>query len=332
MASRIGRLSGALLLASGALVAGTGPPAGALPALELGSGERLLVVAPHPDDESLCCGGLVQAVLAHGGAARIVTLSAGDGFVEAVRKETGEVTPLPPEFENYGELRIGELRNAVRVLGEGHVRVDDLGLPDGGLRTLLRDHWSRRDPDRSPTTKAEAAPYPDVLDPGLRYDGEDAVRLLHRISSLWKPTLIAVPDPDDAHPDHAATGYLALLALRPPTPGATEARDAAAPRILAYLIHWPSWPTEPAGTAEGETPLDLPEELRARGWERVALALTAEQTERKVAALAEHASQKRAMGAFFDLFHRGTEVFSVVGPAEAERTRQRVEDFVRVRP
>ena len=63
MASRIGRLSGALLLASGALVAGTGPPAGALPALELGSGERLLVVAPHPDGESLCCAALVRAGL-----------------------------------------------------------------------------------------------------------------------------------------------------------------------------------------------------------------------------------------------------------------------------
>ena len=41
----------------------------------LGIGMRLLVVAPHPDDEALMAGGLMQKVLASGGEVKIVFLT-----------------------------------------------------------------------------------------------------------------------------------------------------------------------------------------------------------------------------------------------------------------
>ena len=60
--------------------------AGALAAqpteLAVKRGERLLVVAPHPDDETLGAGGLIQRVLAHGGTVRVMLVTAGDGYVE----------------------------------------------------------------------------------------------------------------------------------------------------------------------------------------------------------------------------------------------------------
>jgi len=39
---------------------------------------RMLVVSPHPDDESLAVGGLIQAVLAAGGAVDVLLLTDGD--------------------------------------------------------------------------------------------------------------------------------------------------------------------------------------------------------------------------------------------------------------
>lgn len=64
----------------------------------MGTGERLLVVAPHPDDETLAAGGLIQRVLMRGGAVRVVLVTAGDGYIEAVSHETGRPRPRPAEY------------------------------------------------------------------------------------------------------------------------------------------------------------------------------------------------------------------------------------------
>lgn len=48
--------------------------------LDINPGERLLEFAPHPDDEVLGAGGLIQEVLARSGSVRIVTVTSGDGF------------------------------------------------------------------------------------------------------------------------------------------------------------------------------------------------------------------------------------------------------------
>ena len=62
------------------------------------AGERLLVIAPHPDDETLGAGGLIQRVLERGGTVRVVLVTAGDGYVEAVVHETGLPRPRPSQI------------------------------------------------------------------------------------------------------------------------------------------------------------------------------------------------------------------------------------------
>jgi LmbE family N-acetylglucosaminyl deacetylase len=42
--------------------------------------DRVLVVAPHPDDETLCCAGILQLALRAGAAVGVVWLTAGDSF------------------------------------------------------------------------------------------------------------------------------------------------------------------------------------------------------------------------------------------------------------
>ena len=66
--------------------------------IEVSHAERLVVVAPHPDDETLGAGGLMQRVLASGGSVRVVLVTAGDGYVEAVVHETGQPRPAPAEY------------------------------------------------------------------------------------------------------------------------------------------------------------------------------------------------------------------------------------------
>src|SRR5438094_5533046 len=141
-----------------ALAARIGHAAAPTP-LRVGTGERLLVVAPHPDDETLAAGGLIQRVLMRGGAVRVVLVTAGDGYIEAVSHETGRPRPRPAEYLAYGERRLREARLALHELGGDVIRAEHLlGFPDGGLEPLLRAHWQHTRSERSSTTGAPRAP------------------------------------------------------------------------------------------------------------------------------------------------------------------------------
>lgn len=90
---------------------------------------RVLVLAPHPDDESIACGGTV-ALLADAGA-RVVLVVASDG-------EATLGSSLPPE--GIAAARRAEARRAAEVLGIADVRFlrePDLGL-SGRVEQLAR--------------------------------------------------------------------------------------------------------------------------------------------------------------------------------------------------
>jgi len=83
----------------------------------------LLVVAPHPDDECLGCGGLITHTLAAGGRVRILFLS------------DGEAAGGSPSAA-LGVLRRAEAVRAAAVLGVSETDLHWLGLPDSKLDHL----------------------------------------------------------------------------------------------------------------------------------------------------------------------------------------------------
>jgi LmbE family N-acetylglucosaminyl deacetylase len=289
--------------------------------LRVTRGERLLVVAPHPDDEALGAAGLMQRVLARGGRVWVVLVTAGDGYVEAVAHDTGELLPRPIQYVAYGKRRVAESRAAMHRLGGQRIHVAVLGFPDGGLRALLRLHWQRRHPERSPTTEAIDAPYQQAVEPDVPYDGSDLRRELVRILKKTNPTIVALPDPLDKHPDHRATGLFTLLALQDWVRSQAPVREPL-PELLAYLVHWPDWPPVIDGQAAANAPLLLPAALPGRGLKRVVLVLTPAQAATKRAALAYYATQQEVMPDFLASFVRRTEPFTVFTRRDLRRIRQ----------
>lgn len=289
--------------------------------LQPGQAERLLVFAPHPDDETLAAAGLIQRVLAQGGTARVVIATAGDGFVEAVSQASGKAYPTPADYLAYGALRLDEAAQAAWALGGERLRLDLWGFPDAGLESLLAEHWRRGRPLRSVTTGQTQVPYRLLPTRHLPYDGQDLLRLLLRVLRETQPTLVVFPDALDWHPDHHALGLFVPLAL-------SQWRGGSAnwPRLLAYLVHWqPGWP---AG-ADAEQPQDQrastlypPDDLPERGQATTCLALSPEEIRAKQAALAQHQTQQQAMGPFIVAFVRSTECFSLLEPAQARTAAQ----------
>lgn len=292
----------------------SGSHAGGPTALKVGSGERLLVIAPHPDDETLGAGGLVQRVLARGGHVRVVIVTAGDGFVRAVEGASPGRPARPAQYVAYGERRIEEAEAAVRELGR-RVRVDVLGFPDAGLSPLLSAHWKRSAPARSATTGAVDPPYDEAYAPDAPYAGASLRAELVRILRATKPTLVAIPDPLDAHPDHRATGLFALLALGEWTNDGAGSTAAAVPKVLAYLVHWPGWPSgwsKAPGEETRRALLAFPQTLPPRGLERVQLVLGPAEVARKQAALRRYETQREVMDSFLLNFARASEPFTVL--------------------
>jgi LmbE family N-acetylglucosaminyl deacetylase len=281
--------------------------------LVINRGERLLVIAPHPDDETLGAAGLTQRVVEHAGRVRTLVVTAGDGFVEAVQQSTGQRAPRPSAFLSLGQRRIGEANAAATALSPRGIRLDVLGFPDGGLLPLLSAHWDRTHPGRSPTTGRSAPPYRRSLDRHLAYAGADLRDGLMQVMRQFRPTMVAFTDPDDAHPDHRAVGLFALLATDDWMQSRSE--NARWPRMLAFLVHWKQWPPDSGATEVPDhivdEPLDLPADLPLRDQERTCLSLTDRELGRKQSALGEYKTQTAVMAPFLASFVRRTECFSV---------------------
>jgi len=86
----------------------------------LGTG-GLLVVAPHPDDESLACGGLIAAACSQNRLTRVVVVSDGTGS-----HPRSKAYPK----DRLRRLREGETERAVRELGLDPGNIVFLRLPD----------------------------------------------------------------------------------------------------------------------------------------------------------------------------------------------------------
>jgi LmbE family N-acetylglucosaminyl deacetylase len=99
-------------------VAATDPLAWAPP------GGRVLVVAPHPDDEVLGCGGALALLAAAGRPVVLVAVTDG----EASHPDSARWTPV-----ELAALRRHERRSGLARLGLAAAEVVCLGLPDGAV-------------------------------------------------------------------------------------------------------------------------------------------------------------------------------------------------------
>lgn len=161
--------------------------------------DRVLVVAPHPDDESIATGGLIQSALAAGAGVRVIVLTDGDANVWPQRWIEKRWRIDAVARARWGARRREEARNAMRVLGLGDEAERFLGLPDLGLTDLLM--------------RADAAVLSD----------------LRASIAAFAPNWIVLPSMADLHPDHSAANLLVRLAL--------DGADAQHPILLEFAVH-----------------------------------------------------------------------------------------------
>jgi LmbE family N-acetylglucosaminyl deacetylase len=162
--------------------------------------DRILVVAPHPDDESLGVGGLLQRAFAAGIQVRILFGTNGDNNPWVQRYCERRWAIGVEERRRWGQRRQQEALKAIAVLGGNADCARFMNFPDQGITNLL-----------------------------MKADTSLWDRLITEIRE-WQPTLMIIPTVIDSHPDHSA---LCVLLSR-------AAQLSGSPKVLEYLLHKPS--------------------------------------------------------------------------------------------
>lgn len=253
--------------------------------------ESILVIAPHPDDEVIGCGGIIQQALARGAEVKVVDITSGDGFDAAAagvaHKPVDQVGP--EDFLALSRLRQSQSRDAIQILGGTADDLIVLGYPDGDLGNLyqskndqvIRQQFTKKDETYALIQKDY---HTAVHGKPAAYKRSSVLGDLVELLNTLKPAEIYVTDETDGHIDHRAAFWFVRDAAK--QAGYTGA-------LYTYLVHGlPAWPF-PSGVTPNQ-PFEsrkVDGEVAPRGlaWpppRRV--PLTPEQARRKLKSIQAH--------------------------------------------
>ncbi|WP_293910182.1 PIG-L family deacetylase [Deinococcus sp.] len=263
---------------------------------------RLLFVSPHPDDETLAAGGILQDVMARGGQVYVVFLTSGDGFDMDARATSRNLRLTHADLLRLGLRRMKEARAATLALGIPASHITFLGFPDQGLTSVYLQNYLV--PYTSVHTGVNRVPYAGTLAPGRPYTGQELEKQLASVYDQVNPDIVLAPSAQDGHPDHRTAAYLAsrLASVRRET-------------LYYYLVHGGlEWPL-PKGLHAG-LPL-VPPRPFSQGLQWHRYPLTDAQREGKIRAIRAYQTQLMVVPRFMWAFVRQNELL-LPAPAQGD--------------
>jgi len=273
--------------------------------------DRVLICSPHPDDETICCAGVIQQALAAGAKVKIVYLTNGDANELAFIVYEKRLTFKKKEFLHMGQVRMQEAIAATKVLGLKESDLIFLGYPDLSTFKIFSQYWQKDKPRIGVFTKATNVPYKQNFSFGAPYIGESILADLEKILLNYKPNKIFVSHPEDVNRDHKAF-YLflqvALLDLK---------KDIKPPKVYPYLTHCVGWPLP--HHYHPELNLKPPEKFSGTEINWQELELSSKEVDKKYHALLAHKSQTESSAFYLSAFVRKNELFSDYPEIELER-------------
>ncbi|HBT48807.1 MAG: GlcNAc-PI de-N-acetylase family protein [Caldanaerobacter subterraneus] len=262
-------------------------------------GQRILIIVPHPDDETLGMAGVIQRAVELKRPVKVVVVTSGESYKKAAMVFCGKKNPTPRDFYKLGLARQQESIAAMRILGLPRKDLIFLGFADGSTRFLWSQYWDNNRPRVSGGTRVAYAPYDTVYKPRAPYTGQTLVDELTEIIKDFKPTDIYYPLADDIHPDHWAVSNFVRYTITAMNLNVRE---------HMFLVHHPQWPVP--WMAEKNRPMLPPVDMKNSNTEWQAFELTPKEVNMKQAAIKQYRTQTEVMEPFLMGFVRKTELFA----------------------
>jgi len=266
--------------------------------------DRVLVIAPHPDDETLGLGGLLQRAKASNAQVRVLYLTNGESNEVASIFYQKRPLLLKSDFVKSGGIRRKEALEAMASIGIKAEELIFFGYPDGGMLNIWLKYWGQAAPYRSLFTRFNKVPYKEAFAAGHAFKGDEVVRDMERVLLAFQPTQVFVTAPFDLNPDHQA----AYLYLQAALMNISETLQPV-PSVQIYLVHAHRWPVpkkfRPGSDLTFPTHIDWDSDVR---WNR--FPLTSEEVKKKGEAILLYKSQLSYKKAFLLAFARKNEIFA----------------------
>ena len=150
-----------------------------------------VIIAPHPDDEVLCCSNKITEKIKAGEEVKVVIVTDGDAYTKKNHLAS----------RAYGADRRKESQAAANRMGLSRNDLLFLGFPDGMLKylgvTSLKSPYSGRVDTPS-----------NAYVPNVAYTKTNLTNQIEKIIAAHKPYEIYIPSQRDLHPDHKLLGKL----------------------------------------------------------------------------------------------------------------------------
>jgi LmbE family N-acetylglucosaminyl deacetylase len=273
------------------------------PAQEIKSTDRILVFAPHPDDESLGAGGLIARAVEKNATVMVVIVTDGSSS-----HTTSGYSKFKTNLNITGNISLPELRrnetlNALKNLGVSEKNVIFLGYPDVGLGPLFEIYWDYNNTYRSANdfNKLNYSAYSFSYEKNAPYAGANVVKNMQTIIKDFKPTIVVYPDDGDDHPDHWATSAFVRYSLMGLNYNGAE---------YTYLVHkgleWPN-----PGIYLPNSRLNPPYGLLSTDANWTYFNINSKEENEKEKAILSHKSQVGINNSYFKSFIRTNDLFGV---------------------
>lgn len=274
--------------------------------------KKLLIIAPHNDDESLGTAQLIKKSLENGADVRVVVVTNGDGYTEALDIHDKKIFAKPSDYIAFGYERQGETVDAMTSLGVKKEYIYFLGYPDGGISHLWEESFYV--PYKSKYTKVDASPYKDSYTKGATYTGESLLKDLESILTTVNPDYMAYPHSNDRHPDHWAVNGFVTYALK------KTGQDPE--KEYLYLVHRGDWPVPM--TLDKNRFLLPPYKLKKSGTIWYSLDINPDEADEKEQVIRKYKSQFPTLKNLMLAFVRKNELFGIY--PDVDLTRDAVGD------
>lgn len=262
--------------------------------------DRILILAPHPDDETIATGGVIQRALKAGAKVKVVLYTNGENNELAFIVYEKHIVVKQKAFLKLGELRSQETVKAMNYLGLKKDDIIFLGYPDFGTMEMLLRYWGDTAPFKSMLAKVNKVSYPEALSQNAPFVGESILKDLKTVLRDFRPTKIFVSHSADTNRDHRAL-YLFLRVALWDLEG-----KIPMPRVYPYIVHVVGWPQR---GYEPNLELNPPKRLEDSDILWRELDLTEEEVQKKYNATEFYKSQISYNPRYLLSFARKTELF-----------------------
>ncbi|MFH0762656.1 MAG: PIG-L family deacetylase [Candidatus Omnitrophota bacterium] len=275
----------------------------------LAKDERVLILAPHPDDEAIATAGVIQRSLQAGIPVKVCYLTNGDFNELSYLLTRVNIAFFSEDFIRMGRQRRKEAIRAMNYLGLHDSDLVFLGYPDFGTLEIMLKYWGQDHPFEHPLTRISRIPYQEALSYNAPYEGGSILGDLEAVLFDFKPTKIFVSHPADTNADHRALYLFLRVAL---WNLADKIKD---PQVLPYVVHVAGWP-RPKGYYPN-LELSLPQNLKRVHWRT--LPLKPREVEIKHKAISLYPSQVRCDPPYLYSFARKNELFGDYPPLKLNK-------------